>query len=74
MTKKKLTNEQKYNYTKYRIFCWYIIIISGIATIAFSLLSLFQKVTPIFAIISFIIEIIFTKLREHLKEEKQEKE
>jgi len=24
MTKKKLTNEQKYNYTKYRIFCWYI--------------------------------------------------
>ena len=72
--KKKLTNEEKYKYTKYRILCWYLVIITGIMTIAFSLLSLIQHVSPIFAVISFILEMVFTKLMKYFKEVKKEKE
>lgn len=67
MKKNKITNEQKYKYAKYNLICWYLIIITGILTIAFSLLSLFKNISPIYAIISFILEIIFTKVREKFR-------
>jgi len=72
---KKSTKEiDEYQYMKYRVFCWYMVIIFGVLTIALSLLSLFQNISPIFAIISFILEVIFTKLMEHYKTENKKKE
>lgn len=69
---KKLTNEKIYRYTKYRIFCWYMIIITGVLTIAFSLLSLLNKISPIFAVIAFLLEVIFTKLKEKFNTKEKE--
>lgn len=62
----KLSNDNKYKYRKYRIFLWYMIIITGFMTIVLSLFSLFSKISPIYAIISFILEVIFTKMRTKL--------
>ena len=72
--KKSSKEVDLYQYMKYRVFCWYMIIIFGILTIALSLLSLFKNISPIFAIISFIMEVIFTKLMEHFKTENKQKE
>ena len=72
--KKKQKEIDQYRYMKYRIFCWYMIIVFGILTIALSLLSLFQNISPIFAILSFVMEVVFTKLMEHFKTEKKQKE
>lgn len=68
---KKLSNEKKYKYAKYRIFCWYMIIFTGVLTIVLSIFSLTTHLSPIFAIISFILEVVFTKLKEKFKEEKE---
>ncbi|MCI8588700.1 MAG: hypothetical protein HFG40_03515 [Bacilli bacterium] len=68
---KKLSNEEKYKYAKYRVFCWYMIVFTGILTIVLAILSLTIQLSPVFAIISFILETIFTKLKEKFKEEKE---
>lgn len=68
---KKLTNDEKYRYAKWRVFCWYMIVITGFLTIVLSLFSLFAGLSPIFAFVSFILEIVFTKVREYFKEEKE---
>lgn len=65
--KKSPKEIDQYQYMKYRVFCWYMVIVFGILTIALSLLSLFRNISPIFAILSFIMEVIFTKLMEHFK-------
>lgn len=65
--KKSPREIDQYQYMKYRVFCWYMVIVFGILTIALSLLSLFRNISPIFAILSFIMEVIFTKLMEHFK-------
>ncbi len=71
---KKAKEIDQYQYMKYRVFCWYMIIVFGILTIALSLLSLFKNISPIFAILSFIMEVVFTKLMNHFKTEEKQKE
>ena len=71
---KKAKEIDQDQYMKYRVFCWYMIIVFGILTIALSLLSLFKNISPIFAILSFIMEVVFTKLMNHFKTEEKQKE
>lgn len=74
---KKSTKEKEidqYQYMKYRVFCWYMIIIFGILTIALSLLSLFKNISPVFAIIAFIMEAVFTRLTKHFQVEEKSRE
>lgn len=70
--KKSPKEIDQYQYMKYRVFCWYMVIVFGILTIALSLLSLFRNISPIFAILSFIMEVIFTKLMEHFKKDNKQ--
>lgn len=65
--KNNITNEDKYNIAKKKIFLWYMIIVFGILTIVLSIISLVFKISPIYAIICFVLEIIFSKLYEKLK-------
>lgn len=67
--KKKLTNDEIYKKTKLSVTLWYLIILFGIATIVLAISSLVFKISPIFCIITFILETIFTKYRNNIKEE-----
>ncbi len=71
----KLTNDEKIRNVKLRKILKYIIMLLALLTIIFSVLSLWKNITPIFAIIFFIIEVIVSKYREKLdpRENKKEK-
>lgn len=68
---KKLTNEEKYRYLRYRLICYYMIIVTGILTIGLSLASLFLKISPIYAIICFVLEVVFSKLRVYFRDKEK---
>lgn len=62
----KLTNDEIFKNRKIRAILWYLIIIFGVGTIALSLCSLIIKLNPIYAVICFILETIFTKWRNSI--------
>ena len=69
----KLSNDEKAaRYQKRKILFW-LIIIFGLATIVLSVLSLVIKISPIFPIISFVIEAILSKVRDKLNFKEEEK-
>lgn len=63
---KKLTNDEKLKRVKLRKILKVLIIILAILTIIFSILTLIMKLNPIFACLSFVIEVILNKYRESL--------
>lgn len=65
----KLTNEEIYKRTKLSSILWYLIIVFGLATITLAVSSLVFKISPIFCIITFVIETVVTKYRNKIKEE-----
>lgn len=67
--KKKLTNEQIYKKTKLNKVLWNLIIIFGLATIVLAISSLVFKISPIYCIITFVLETVVTRYRNNLKEE-----
>ena len=66
---KKLTNEEIYKKTRLSKIYWYLIIIFGLATIILAVSSLVFKISPVFCIIGFILETLFTKMRNNIREE-----
>lgn len=62
----KLTNDEIFKNRKLRTILWYSIIIFGVATITLSLCSLIIQLSPIYAIICFILETVFTKWRNSI--------
>ena len=62
----KNKNDQKIeNYTKRKILLS-LIVIFGLATIVLAVLSITIKISPIFALITFVIEAILSKYRDKL--------
>ena len=61
-----MTNEEKVGNYKKRKVLRILIIIFGLATLVLSIWSLVDKVTPIPALICFIIEAILSKYRDKL--------
>lgn len=68
---KKMTNDDKYKLIKQKMVLWYLIIILGVLTIVLSVFSLVFKISPIYAVICFVLEIIFSKLYDKLKNKSQ---
>lgn len=62
----KLTNEEKIKRVKLRKILKGFIIFFGLLTLGLAIYSLIAGTTPIFALISFIIEVILSKYREKL--------
>ena len=62
----KLSNEEKESRYKKRKILLALIVIFGISTIVLSVLSIIFKISPVFALISFVIEAILSKYREKL--------
>lgn len=67
--KRKLTNEEIYNKTKNSRVLWYLMILFGISTVVLAVCSLIFKISPIYSIISLILEILLKKSRNKIKEE-----
>ena len=61
-----MTNDEKIKVIKKRRILYYLIIFFGLTTLVLALFSLVEKITPIPAIITFLIEAILTKEREKL--------
>lgn len=61
-----MTNDEKVSNMKKRRILFYLIIFFGLATLVLAILSLVIKLTPIPAIITFLIEVLLTKYRERL--------
>lgn len=61
-----MTNDEKLKRLKIRKILKILIIIFALLTIIASCLSLFKNINPIYAIISFIIELGLSKYRENL--------
>ena len=59
-----MTNDEKVKVMKKRRTLYYLIIFFGVATLVLALFSLIEKISPIPAIITFLIEAILTKYRE----------
>ena len=59
-----MTNDEKIKVMKKRRVLYYLIIFFGVATLVLALFSLIEKISPIPAIITFLIEAILTKYRE----------
>lgn len=59
-----MTNDEKVKVMKKRRTLYYLIILFGVATLVLALFSLIEKISPIPAIITFLIEAILTKYRE----------
>lgn len=59
-----MTNDEKVKVMKKRRALYYLIIFFGVATLVLALFSLIEKISPIPAIITFLIEAILTKYRE----------
>lgn len=62
----KNSNDQKIQNVRIRKILKYIIIILAILTILFAVLSLWKNITPLYAILFFIIEVIVSKYRDKL--------
>ena len=62
-----MTNQEKEKAYKKRQILRILIIIFGLATLVLSIWSLVDKVTPIPALICFIIEAILSKYRDSIK-------
>lgn len=62
----KITNDEKIKRVKTRKILKYFIIFFGFLTLILAIHSLITKASPIFALISFIIEVILSKYREKL--------
>ena len=62
-----MTNDEKEKAYKKRKILRYLIIVFGIGTLVLSIWSLVDKVTPIPALICFIIEAALSKYRDSIK-------
>lgn len=62
----KLTNDEKLKRVKQRNILRWLIIIFGLVTLGLAIYSLIVGVSPIYAIISFVIEFCLSKYREKL--------
>ncbi len=62
-----MTNQEKEKAYKKRQILRILIIIFGLATLVLSIWSLVDKVTPIPALICFLIEAILSKCRDNIK-------
>lgn len=62
----KISNEEKIKRVKLRKILKVFIIIFGLATLVLSFFSLFNKISPVYAIVTFIIEVIFSNYRNKL--------
>lgn len=67
--KNKLTNEEIYKKTKLNKVFWNLIIIFGLATIILAISSLVFKISPIYCVITFVLETVVTRCRNNIKEE-----
>lgn len=63
---KKITNDEKFKAFKKRKILRIFIIIFAFLTIILAMLSLMIKISPIFALLSFIIEVCLTKYRDKI--------
>ena len=66
---KKLDNEEIYKKTKLSRILWYAIMLFGLSTIILAVCSLIFEISPIYCIITFILEAISTKWRSKIKED-----
>lgn len=64
---KVITNDEKLSRLKQRKILWYGIILFGFLTILLSIFSLFQQLSPLYALICFIVEVILTKWRNSIE-------
>ena len=62
-----MTNDEKLKRLRKRKVLYYLIILFGLATLVLAGFSLIKKITPIPALITFIIEVILSKWREKIK-------
>lgn len=62
----KISNEEKIKRVKLRKILKVFIIIFGLATLVLALFSLFNKLSPIYAIITFVIEAVLSNYRNKL--------
>lgn len=62
-----MTNQEKEKAYKKRQILRILIIIFGLATLVLSIWSLVDKITPIPALICFLIEAILSKCRDNIK-------
>ena len=67
--KKKLTNEEVYKKTKLNKVLWNLIIVFGLATIVLAVSSLVLNISPLYCVITFVLETIVSKYRNKIKEE-----
>lgn len=67
-----MTNQEKEKTYKKRQILRILIIVFGLATLVLSIWSLVDKVTPIPALICFLIEAILSKYRDKLTYDKKE--
>lgn len=66
---RKLDNEEIYKKTKLSRILWYAIMLFGLSTIILAVCSLVFEISPIYCIITFILEAISTKWRSKIKED-----
>lgn len=62
----KISNDEKIKRVKQRKILKYFIIFFGLLTLVLSIHSLATKFTPIFALLSFLVEAILSKIRNDL--------
>lgn len=60
------SNDKKVNIFKVRKLLRILIIIFGLATLILAIYSLVKKTTPLYALLSFIIEVVLSKIRNEL--------
>lgn len=63
---KMISNDEKVKRVKQRKILRILIIIFGLATLVLALFSLFNKISPIYAIITFVIEAGLSQYRNKL--------
>jgi len=68
---KRMTNDEKIKNVQLRKALKVFIIIFCVLTIVLSILSLWKNVTPFFAIVCFVIEVVLHKYREKLDPKEQ---
>jgi len=64
-----ISNQEKLDRLKLRKILWYLIIISGLLVLVFSVFSLITGFTPLPAIICFVLEAVFSKWRNSINPE-----
>lgn len=63
---KKISNDEKIKRVKQRKILRILIIIFGLATLVLAMFSLFNQISPIYAIITFVIEAGLSQYRNKL--------